>query len=187
MNSLLTERKLPSGQLLQLVEGDLTLEETDAIVNAANERLQHGGGVAWAILRSGGEVIQQESEQWVEAHGPVSHSSPAYTSGGKLPARYVIHAVGPVWGDGNEDAKLAAAVRGSLRLADELELASIAFPSISTGIFGFPVARAAGVFFRAVRKYFDQTPGSGLRKVRIVLFDGPTREAFLDMWKDWPA
>jgi O-acetyl-ADP-ribose deacetylase (regulator of RNase III) len=173
--------------MLQLVQGDITTEPVDAIVNAANERLQHGGGVAWAILRRGGEIIQQESVQWVEEHGPVSHSKPAWTSAGLLPARYVIHAVGPVWGDGDEDAKLAAAVRGSLRVADELGLNSIAFPSISTGIFGFPKARAAGVFLKAIRLYFDQTPGSGLKIVRVILFDQPTLDAFIEVWKDWAA
>lgn len=187
MNTLLAERVLPSGQALQLIQGDITTEPVDAIVNAANERLQHGGGVAWAIVRRGGGIIQQESEQWVEEHGPVPHSQPAWTSAGLLPARYVIHAVGPVWGDGDEDAKLGAAVRGSLRLADELGLHSIAFPSISTGIFGFPKARAAGVFFKAIRKYFDHTPDSGLKTVRIVLFDQPTLDAFSEIWKDWTA
>ena len=185
MNTVIAERRLPSGQALQLVEGDITTEQVDAIVNAANSRLQHGGGVAWAILRRGGEVIQQESEQWVEEHGPVTHAKPAWTSAGRLPARYVIHAVGPVWGDGDEDAKLAAAVRGSLREADELGLRSIAFPSISTGIFGFPKARAAGVFFKAIRYYFEHSPASGLENVRILLFDEETREAFSEVWKEW--
>ena len=185
MNTLLAGRVLPSGQSLQLVQGDITIETVDAIVNAANERLQHGGGVAWAIVRRGGESIQQESDQWVQEHGPISHAKPAWTSAGLLPARYVIHAVGPVWGDGDEDSKLAAAVRGSLRLADDLKLHSIAFPSISTGIFGFPKARAAGVFYKAIRHYFDHNPASGLQTVRIILFDTPTQEAFLEVWKDW--
>ncbi len=187
MNTLLAERKLSGGQALQLVQGDITIEQVDAIVNAANERLQHGGGVAWAIVRNGGEVIQQESDQWVEEHGPVSHAKPAWTSAGLLPARYVIHAVGPVWGDGDEDTKLAAAVRGSLRTADELGLRSIALPSISTGIFGFPKRRAAGVFLKAIRYYFDHTPSTGLETARIILFDQETTDAFLDVWKDWPS
>lgn len=183
---MVAERLLSSGQSLQLVQGDITSEQVDAIVNAANRRLQHGGGVAWAIVRAGGEVIQQESDLWVEEHGPVSHAKPAWTHAGLLAARYVIHAVGPIWGDGDEDSKLAAAVRGSLRRADELGLHSIAFPSISTGIFGFPKGRAAGIFFKAIRHYFDHAPGSGLKTVRIILFDPPTLEAFLEAWKDWP-
>ena len=135
----------------------------------------------------GGEIIQKESDQWVEEHGPVSHAKPAWTSAGLLPARYVIHAVGPVWGDGDEGARLAAAVRGSLRVADELGPQSIAFPSISTGIFGFPKTRAAGVFLKAIRLYFDQSSGSGLKIVRIILFDQPTLDAFIEVWKDWAA
>ena len=98
-------------QILQIVRGDITEETTDAIVNAANEHLQHGAGVAGAILRRGGASIQQESDAWVSRHGRVSHSQPAWTSGGKLAAKYVIHAVGPVWGDGDEDNKLSAAIK----------------------------------------------------------------------------
>ena len=121
MNTILTERILSTGQSLQIVQGDITTEEVDAIVNAANEYLQHGGGVAWAIVKRGGDVIQEESDEWIKQHGPVSHAHPAWTSGGALPAKYVIHAVGPVWGDGDEDKKLADAVTGSLRVADELK------------------------------------------------------------------
>jgi len=145
VNTVLAETVLASGQIFQLVQGDITAETTDAIVNAANRALRHGAGVAGAILRRGGEVIQQESDAWVREHGPVSHAEPAWTSGGALPCRYVIHAVGPVWGDaqkpgagGDEDAKLAAAVTGSLSVAESLGLKSISLPAISTGVFGFP-------------------------------------------------
>jgi O-acetyl-ADP-ribose deacetylase (regulator of RNase III) len=94
----------------------------------------------------------------------------------------VIHAVGPVWGDGEEDTKLAAAVAGSLRVADELKLASIAFPAISTGIFGFPKERAAGVMFAAFQDYFGKH--SGLRMVRLVLYDPATITGFEKAWHD---
>jgi O-acetyl-ADP-ribose deacetylase (regulator of RNase III) len=187
MNTLLIERAFSTGQTLQIVQGDLTAENVDAIVNAANEHLAHGGGVAWAIVRKGGEVIQQESDDWIREHGLVSHTHPAWTSGGLLPAKYVIHAVGPVWGDGDEDAKLAAAVRGSLRVADELKLQSIALPAISTGIFGFPKGRAANITFRTIAHYFDEHSESGVSLVRIVLFDSATIDAFLDVWKEWGA
>jgi O-acetyl-ADP-ribose deacetylase (regulator of RNase III) len=120
MSTILAEKIVPTGQTLEIAQGDITLENVDAIVNAANEHLQHAGGVAWSIVRRGGDGIQDESDAWIKKHGLVSHSHPAWTSGGQLPARYVIHAVGPVWGDGDEDAKLAAAVTGSLRVADEL-------------------------------------------------------------------
>jgi O-acetyl-ADP-ribose deacetylase len=182
VNSLLTETVLPSGQTLQLVRGDITAETTDAIVNAANAYLQHGAGVAGAILRRGGPAIQRESDAWVKKHGPVSHAGPAWTSGGNLACRFVIHAVGPVWGDGDEDGKLAAAVSGSLRLADELGMASIAFPAISTGIFGFPKERAAGVMFTSIREYLQKP--SGIKLVRLVLFDASTITAFEKAWHD---
>src|SRR3972149_3751258 len=129
MNSVLVERVLSTGQTLQIVQGDITIDEVDAIVNAANEHLQHGGGVAWAVVKRGGNVIQKESDEWIRKNGRVSHSHPAWTSGGRLPAKYVIHAVGPVWGEGGEDSKLADAVRGSLTVADELNCSSIALPA----------------------------------------------------------
>ena len=181
MNTVLKERKLPTGQIIQIVQGDITIEEVDAIVNAANEYLQHGGGVAWAISRRGGPVIQQESDEWVRTKGTVSHAHPAWTSGGLLPAKTVIHAVGPVWGKGDEDAKLMMAVTGSLRVADELGLKSIAFPAISTGIFGFPKERAAKVILEAIESYFKDNTSSGLEVIRLVLFDRPTADAFLQV------
>lgn len=184
MNRLLRQHALPAGGVLQLVQGDLTQEKVDAIVNAANAYLQHGGGVAGAIVRRGGPQIQVESDAWVRQHGPVSHDQPAYTGAGHLPCRYVIHAVGPVWGEGDEDAKLAAAVQGSLRLAERLQLTSIAFPAISTGIFGFPKERAASVILDAIQDYFTQHPASGLRQVRLTLYDAPTVEAFEKVWDE---
>jgi len=183
MNTILIERTLLTGQSLQIVQGDITTDEVDAIVNAANEHLQHGGGVAWAIVRRGGDVIQDESDRWIKKHGQVSHASPAWTSGGSLPAKYVIHAVGPVWGDGDEDKKLADAITGSLRVADELKCVSISMPAISTGIFGFPKDRAAGIIFSAIEKYFSSTQNSTLKIVRIVLFDDATIQPFLKAWE----
>jgi len=179
MNTVLKEQTLSTGQTLQIVQGDITIEEVDAIVNAANEHLQHGGGVAWAISKRGGPAIRQESNEWVRTKGPVSHAHPAWTSGGLLPARYVIHAVGPVWGEGDEDAKLSSAVSGSLRLADKLALKSIAFPAISTGIFGFPKERAAKVILETIETYFEENTSSEIDSVRLVLFDQSTVDAFL--------
>ncbi|MFZ5908943.1 MAG: macro domain-containing protein [Chloroflexota bacterium] len=183
MSNILKEHTLPSGQVIQIAQGDLTLEDVDAIVNAANEHLQHGGGVAWAILRRGGDVIQDESDAWIRAHGLVPHAHPAWTSGGRLPARYVIHAVGPVWGAGEEDAKLTAAVNGSLQVADELGLKSIAMPAISTGIFGFPKERAARVILSSIQSYFDRET-SQIRLVRLVLYDDETIAAFFTVWAE---
>lgn len=191
MNSVLKEHTLPTGQTIQIVQGDIITEEVDAIVNAANEHLQHGGGVAWAIARKGGSTIQSESNNWIREHGLVSHSHPAWTSGGNLPAKYVIHAVGPVWGDphdagtggSDEDNKLESAITGSLRLADELECASIAMPAISTGIFGFPKDRAAGIIFSATERYFFENTTSAIRTVKLVLFDPHSVDVFINVWE----
>ena len=190
MNNVLKEHVFPTGQTIQIVQGDITTEQVDAIVNAANEHLQHGGGVAWAISKKGGPAIQQESDAWIRKHGPVSHSHPAWTSGGLLPAKYVIHAVGPVWGDphdaatgGDEDEKLSDAVTGSLRVADELKCKSIAMSAISTGIFGFPKERAAGIVFTSIEKYFGDNPFSTVKTIKIVLFDQSTVDAFIKQWR----
>ena len=183
MNTILAEKKLTSNQIIQIVQGDITTENVDAIVNAANEHLQHGGGVAWAISKKGGAAIQKESDEWIRQHGLISHSRPAWTSGGLLPAKYVIHAVGPIWGDGDEDKKLSEAVTGSLRVADELKCSSMALPAVSTGIFGFPKDRAAGIIFSSIKKYFVDNPTAKLQQVRIVLFDQSTVDAFINQWR----
>src|SRR5512147_2901380 len=168
MNNVLVERIFPTGQNIQIVQGDITTETVDAVVNAANEHLQHGGGVAWAISKKGGPAIQKESDAWIRHRGTVSHERPAWTSGGQLPAKYVIHAVGPVWDASEADGKLEAALTGSLRVADELKCSSLALPAISTGIFGFPKDRAAGIIFAALERYFTEHPTSGLRQIRLV-------------------
>ena len=186
MNELILSYPFVSGQVLEIAQGDITRENTDAIVNAANNRLQHGAGVAGAILQRGGYKIQEESDAWVRKYGPVSHDKPAYTSGGFLECRYVIHAVGPVWGEGDEDQKLTAAVRGCLQTAEELRLSSLALPAISTGIFGFPKDRAARIIFETMVAYFEDFPKSGLTRVRITLFDTDSVNLFMrefDAWK----
>jgi O-acetyl-ADP-ribose deacetylase (regulator of RNase III) len=183
MNSILVEHIFPAGQTIQIVQGDITTEEVDAIVNAANEHLQHGGGVAWAISKKGGATIQKESNDWIRQHGRVAHARPAWTSGGHLPASYVIHAVGPVWGDGDEDSKLESAVIGSLRVADELKCSSVALPAISTGIYGFPKDRAAEIILSAIEKYLAEI-SSGLKIVKLMLYDQSTVDAFIKVWRD---
>jgi len=183
MNIVLKERNFPTNQTIQIVQGDITTEEVDVIVNAANENLQHGGGVAWAIARKGGSTIQTESNNWIRQHGPVSHSHPAWTSGGNLAAKYVIHAVGPVWGHGDEESKLVSATTGSLRVADELQCKSIAMPAISTGIFGFPKDRAAEIIFSATEKYFAENTRSTIKTVKLVLFDQRSADVFTNVWE----
>ncbi len=178
MSTVKASYTAPSGQRLEIAEGDLTQEPVDAIVNAANSYLAHGGGVAGAIVRRGGEQIQRESDEWVREHGQVTHEQPAYTGAGRLPCRYVIHAVGPIWGEGDEERKLGAAVRGSLELADRLGLSSIAFPAISTGIFGFPIARAVPVFLDTIAAYFAGQAQASLKLVRITLIDREALDQF---------
>lgn len=168
------------GRILRVVHGDITEEAVDAIVNAANEHLAHGGGVAGAIVRKGGRQIQDESTRWVREHGPVRTGSAAITGGGALKARYVIHAVGPVWGTGNEEALLARAVTSALSLADENGVETISLPAISTGIFGFPKALGAKVIVRAVQEYLDGHPASSIREVRFCNIDAVTTDLLRD-------
>ena len=188
MNQVIRKQEMKNKKILEIVQGDITEEKVDAIVNAANPRLRHGGGVAATILRKGGDVINQESSNWLKDRGPVTHVKPAYTSAGNLPCRYVIHAVGPIWGRGNEDENLGDAITSSLKLAEELSLTSIAFSAISTGIFGFPRKRAARVFYQTFLSYFSNHPDSPLTDIRMVVYDEPTSEAFHEVWdKELPT
>ena len=162
------------GTVLELVQGDITRLDTEAIVNAANQHLAHGGGVAAAIARSGGPRIQKESNDWVRKHGPVPTGSAAITSGGNLKADYVIHAVGPLYSSKSPSKaaqELASAVKSALQMADEHDLQSIALPAISTGIFGYPVAEAAHVMLQAVIDYIKS--GTALERIIFCLY-GPS-------------
>jgi len=183
MSEIIKKQNLSSRVTLELVQGDITEQQVDAVVNAANEKLQHGGGVAAVIAEAGGAVVQRESDAWVEEHGPISHEAPAYTSAGELPSEYIIHAVGPVWGSGDEDRKLRAAVVGSLETANQLELASLALPAISTGIFGFPEDRAARVILTACRDYPDQHPETSLELIRVVVYGDQAAQVFAQAWE----
>ena len=187
MTTIVAEHDLTSGQIVRLIYGDLTEEKVDAIVNAANAQLGHYGGVAGAIVRAGGQEIQAESDHWVQEHGPASHDRPAITNAGRLPCRYVIHAVGPIWGEGDEDSKLRAAVTSSLTLADEKALTSLSLPAISCGIFGFPKDRGAQVILDAIVDFFAHMPDSSLSEVRITLIDEPSVAVFVDEFiHRWP-
>jgi O-acetyl-ADP-ribose deacetylase (regulator of RNase III) len=154
---------------IEIVQGDITDLDTDAIVNAANSGLKMGGGVAGAILRKGGRRIQEECD----AIGGTHVGGAVITTGGNLRARNVIHAVGPMMGEGDEDQKLRKATLNSLRLADERGLISIAFPAISTGIFGYPLGRCASIMLETVRNYLKEP--TGLRRIVFCLYD---RRAF---------
>jgi O-acetyl-ADP-ribose deacetylase (regulator of RNase III) len=129
------------GRKIKIVEGNIALLEVEAVVNAANKNLKLGGGVAGAIRTYGGPVIQEECDRL----SPIKAGQAVITGGGNLKARYVIHAVGPVQGEGNEDAKLTAATLSSLKIARDRMIKVIAFPAISTGIFGFPLQKCSEI------------------------------------------
>ena len=160
--------------VLELVQGDITEQRTDAIVNAANSALQLGGGVAGAIRRRGGPAIQEECNRI----GGTYVGGAVITTGGNLPAKFVIHAVGPIHGDDHEDEKLKDATLNSLKLADKNCLRSIAFPAISTGIFGFPKDRCAIIMLSTAIAYLDGP--TGLEKVVFYLYDKGTLSIFED-------
>lgn len=159
-----------------LMQGDLTEMDTEAIVNAANNDLQHGGGVAGAIRRKGGPIIQEESD----AIGSIPVGTAAITSGGQLKARYVIHAASMELG-GRTDAK---ALRGStvhsLRIANEKGLKTIAFPAVGTGIAYFPMEQCAEIMLHEVIEHLKR--GSSLEKVYFVLFDAQGLTTFEKVW-----
>ena len=154
--------------MIELVKGDITELEVDAIVNAANSRLKMGGGVAGAILRKGGWSIQEECDKI--GYCPVGVA--VITGAGRLKARYVIHAVGPRMGEGDEDRKLRDATLNSLKLAEKHGVKSIAFPAISTGIFGFPKDRCAKIMLRTTVDYLKA--GSSIERVIFCLYDDKT-------------
>lgn len=165
---MVVEKKV-NGRVLRLLQGDITERDVDVIVNAANSHLKHGGGVAGAIVRKGGMVIQEESDKI----GFVPVGNAAATTAGKLPAKYVIHAVGPRMGEGDEDNKLKNAVLSSLRLAVQKGLKSISLPAISSGIFGFPKDRCAKILVGESYKFLKENPGS-LEVVEFCIFDDET-------------
>ena len=159
---------------LRLVQGDITERDVDAIVNAANSHLQHGGGVAGAIVRKGGQIIQDESDKI--GFVPVGHA--AITGAGKLRARFVIHAVGPRMGEGDEDSKLKNAVLSSLQIASGKGLKSISMPAISSGIFGFPKDRCAAILVKEALNYIKGQPDTSLEVIEFCVFDDETAEYF---------
>jgi O-acetyl-ADP-ribose deacetylase (regulator of RNase III) len=159
---------------IELVEGDITEMDTDAIVNAANAQLVLGGGVAGAIRRKGGPAIQVECDRI----GGTFVGGAVITTGGQLKARHVIHAVGPQMGEGEEDEKLRNATRNALKVADENGLSSIALPAISTGIFGFPLDRCAEIMLRTAIEHLQGR--TGLERVVFCLYGQEAYEAFAE-------
>ncbi len=158
--------------VLELLDGDITEMDTDAVVNAANAQLVLGGGVAGAIRKKGGPEIQAECNRI----GGTFVGGAVITTGGSLKAKHVIHAVGPRMGEGDEDRKLTNATLNSLKVADENHLKSISFPAISTGIFGFPIERCAEIMLKTTIEYLDGR--TGLEKVVFCLFGRDSYEVF---------
>lgn len=166
--------------VMRLVQGDITERHVDAIVNAANSHLQHGGGVAGAIVRRGGQVIQEESDRI--GFTPVGTS--VITSGGSLPARLVIHTVGPRMGEGDEDNKLRRAVQSVLELASGHGLKSLSLPAISSGIFGFPKDRCARILVQESAGYLREHLSGSLELIEFCIYDDLTLGYFSGEFKN---
>ncbi|MBN2098226.1 MAG: O-acetyl-ADP-ribose deacetylase [Dehalococcoidia bacterium] len=165
---------------LTLIQGEITRQATDAIVNAANSSLMGGGGVDGAIHRAGGPAILEECKKIVARQGRLPTGKAVITTGGELKARHVIHTVGPIWhgGDRGEADLLASAYRESLTLAVTSSLKTISFPSISTGAYGYPVDSAAEVALQTVIKFLEKEVS--LQEVVFVLFDNRTCEVYIE-------
>ena len=166
---------------LELIQGDITKAQVDAIVNAANSQLIGGGGVDGAIRRAGGDEIEQACAEIRKREGGCPTGKAVITTGGNLPAKYVIHTAGPVWEGGNsgEAELLASCYQSSLQLAVENGIQCIAFPSISTGIYGYPTEKAAVVALTAVKEFVDQN-NAAPTTIQFILFDEATHTCYLD-------
>lgn len=159
--------------IIEAVQGDITREHVDVIVNAANSSLLGGGGVDGAIHRAGGPEILEECQQIRARQGGCDTGEAVITTAGRLPARYVVHTVGPVWNGGSsgEDNLLHNCYLNSLWLANEHEATTIAFPNISTGIYGYPKSQAADVAIQAVKEYVNLSGQGHMKRIRFVCYD----------------
>ena len=156
-----------------MVTGDLLSQPVDAIVNAANGHLAHGGGVAAAIARAAGPALVEEGDRLVATRGPLAVGEAVITTAGRLPFQGVIHAVGPHQGVGREEERLVQALVSAFACAGERGWASVAFPAVSSGIFAVPLEVCARAYVRAAREFFAAHADTSLRVVRLVLLDGP--------------
>ena len=172
--------RVNKGQL-EIIQGDITEMDTDAVVNAANAQLKLGAGVAGAIRTKGGPTIQEECDRI----GGTTVGGAVLTGAGNLKARYVIHAVGPRMGEGDEDKKLESATLESLKLMDRRGLKSIAFPAISTGIFGFPLDRCSKIMLGAAKKYLEGQ--TGIQRIVFCLFGEESFSQFESTLKEIEA
>lgn len=170
----------PANGTVRLLKSDITLAQTDAIVNAANSALQHGGGVAGAIVDRGGSEIQRESDEI----GHCPEGDAVVTGAGDLHAEYVIHTVGPKGSDPEGDEKLASAINSSLASAQKLELESISIPAISSGIFGFPKDRCAQILLAQAKQFLQNNPHGSLQQIDFCIIDDPTVAVFSQHWDE---
>ncbi|GAB6150601.1 Appr-1-p processing protein [Clostridium novyi A str. BKT29909] len=164
-------------------KGDITNESSDAIVNPANGMLKHGGGVAAAIVKKGGREVQEESNKIVRKEGIIPTGGAVITKGYNLPCKYIIHAVGPRMGEGDEKLKLKNAVLSALCLAEQHNLKSISIPAISSGIFGFPKDECAKILINTSIKFL-QTSAKSLKTIVMCNLDDKTYEIFLQEEKE---
>ena len=163
---------------MKVVQGDMTKASVDVIVNAANENLRHGGGLAAALAAAGGEAFVADSDRWVSEHGPVPSGGAAVTIGGRLQARWVVHVVGPRFREGQDNAAmLREAVRAALDASAGVDARTVAMPAISTGVFGYPLEPATGVIASECIRWVRENPGV-LSEIRLVGYDRRTADAF---------
>jgi len=177
--------KLNDNRVLEIIQKDITEEETEAIVNAANGYLKHGGGVAGAIARAGGESIQRQSDEYISEKGPLNVSEVAVTGAGKMKSRYVIHVHGPKKSTENYKKLLYKSFYNILSKSDELELSSISIPAVSSGIFGVPKRECARTFFKALLDYFENNPASSVKVIRACNIDSETTRIFEEISKEY--
>lgn len=177
--SLLFRRDFPQGGRFEVVSGDLLSQPVDAIVNAANGHLAHGGGVAGVISRAAGPALERESERIVRERGPLATGAAVVTTAGRLSFKGVIHVVGPRLGEGDEEALLRRAITSGFERADEAGWRSVALPAVSAGIFAVPPDVCARAYRGAVWGWFETRPGTPLALVRLCLRDAPVIDAVL--------
>jgi O-acetyl-ADP-ribose deacetylase (regulator of RNase III) len=167
-----------AGTAISALRADLTRQEVDAVVNAANEHLAHGGGLAAALVRAGGREVQEESDRWVAEHGPLSSGVAAVTGAGRMPARFVVHVAGPRYRAGHDNEELLrTAVAAALDAAAGRGCRTVAIPAISAGIFGYPLAAAARVIAAACATWAREHPGT-LDEIRLIGYDEAAAGAF---------
>ncbi len=166
-----------NGVKIKVIRGNITKDNVDAIVNAANKYLSHGGGVALAISYAGGPIIQEESNKIVKKYGPLQTGNAVITTGGNLQAKYVIHTVGPIYGEGDEYNKLKKATNSVLKIASDEKLESISIPAISCGIYGFPKAAGTKLIFETAKE-FVQNNQTTLKEIHLIGIDKEIPELF---------